>query len=152
MPRPKLVPSAELRDVLKELADGDLDVFGKLQPRLYNALPIVQQRADERPTIIVPFDGTSTKLEVLQAVAKAASRGLALISRLCSSSSTTTSSSSSRTSSLLAYRQALLCMARCCEALSGLIFGKLFEPGATMNRAAQLELAVALQSTGALQL
>jgi hypothetical protein len=137
--RLKLVLSAEIRRVLKDVAEGNIDVFGKLQPRLYKALPLVpmvQEQIGERPTVLIAINGSNDRRALLKAVMKAASRGLALFHAWASSYS----------SSLPAHRQGLLCIARVCEATAAMTQANSQDTGTTSKRA---RLETALQSAGA---
>lgn len=129
------VPPDETSSVLNDLAKGDIDVFCRLQPRLYRVLPF-EQRAKERHVIVLAGHESSDMQFYLQLAAQAASRGLALVPQADSSSS----------SSLSAYRQGFLCIARCCEAVATMMHVCYTEE--SDDRRAQVEVAVALQSAG----
>lgn len=139
MQRLKLGRHGEVHNVLKELVEGDIEVFGRLQPRLYIALPVIQQQAEERGTLAIVIDSNSERLSLLQAAAAAASRGLALAPLGASSSSSSSST----------YRQGLLCIARCCDVANAMVAGRVSSTSVTYDRRAQEEAAVAVQSTGA---
>lgn len=107
MQRPDLVPFAEIHSVLEDLAKGDIDVFGKLQPRLFRALPKIQKRLG-KPSYIAMAAFSPNELVLLTAAAAATSRGLSLVVH---------GSNSSSSRSLPAYSNGLLCISRCCEAV-----------------------------------
>lgn len=142
MQRPKLVPPAEIRSVLNDLAKGDIEVFGKLQPRLYTAMPMTQKRVEEPAKIIIKSSiSPSEERQLLEAAAVAASRGLTLVSQGASSNSSS--------GLLSADSQGLLCIARCCVAMIAFADLHSSSSSSTKPHAALVEVAVAVQSAGA---
>lgn len=109
-----------------------MHVFCKLQPRLYKALPVVEQRGEQRLGLKVAASSSIDKLALFKSAAAAASRGLALVTQ------------ESSYCSLAANRQGLLCIARCCEAAAAMAV--LYT--ASDTRRVQVEVAVAAQSAG----
>lgn len=77
----KLLHPAEVRSVLQDLSEGDIEAFSKLQPKLFRALPMVQQQPGQPPMMIVTVVTPSEAVAMLKCVAAAASRGLELLAQ-----------------------------------------------------------------------
>lgn len=141
MQRLELSDHAKLRNLLKNLAGADVDVFSKLQPRLHAALSKVQQRGHSiglrqmPPRLATTIFSAGDSLSLLEAAAAAASRGLALVPSIGRSSSSGSSSNPSTDA------QGLLCIAQCCEAVADIVAGR--------GRRAHAEAAAVIQSAGA---
>lgn len=142
---------AEAISVLQDVADGDIEACGKLQPRLYDVLPVLLQREENRPELAVIVKDPSERLDLLRAAAKAAGRGLALVAHGGSSSGSSTSSSSSHSSgsSLSANRQGLMCVARCCMAVVSAADSHIIRTRPFFDSRTQAEAAAAVGATGA---
>lgn len=133
---PKFMYAVEIRRVMKDLAEGDIDVCGKLQPRLFAALPMIQQPGAQRPVIAFPRVNHCDRMAVLKILAAAASRGLALVRQVA-------------TNIISKHWQGLLCIARCCYAVCQVALACISTSSSTTTRRGQVEVAVAVQSSGA---
>lgn len=135
------MPYTEREKLLQKLAASDIEAFDRLQPRLYRAFPggRNQQQAEEGPTIVVSVESLCNVVPILKAASKAAGRGLALVSQGASHSSS---------SGLSAHRQGLWCITRCCHAVARLAGFHVVNTPLSHARRAQVEVAVAVQSSG----